>query len=289
MLPPHTLPTELVEEICRATKAMALELEVVGLMNVQYAVKGHEVYVIEVNPRASRTVPFVSKAIGVPLAKHAAKVMSGSTLEGASGSPRRSRPRTVSVKAPVFPFNKFPGTDMLLSPEMRSTGEVMGIDPDLGCAFVKAYEAAGLKLPRAGKVLLTVKHADKRHIVGEARALAALGYELIATDGTFKVLKSNGVEVTRVNKVHEGRPHIVDLVKNRELDLILNTPYGKQTRHDDSYIRSTAVSTGIPCVTTLAGIRAIVSALTALHRGPMSVRSLQEYHAEYRVAERVKS
>ena len=279
VLPPHTLSPEIVDEVCAATKAMALELEVVGLMNVQYAVKGDQVYVLEVNPRASRTVPFVSKAIGVPLAKLAAKVMVGKTLEEL-GFTEQVVPKYFSVKAPVFPFNKFPGIDILLSPEMRSTGEVMGIDPDLGCALVKAYEAAGLKLPHAGRVLLTVKHSDKRHIVAEARALCTMGYELLATDGTYRALRSNGVPVERVNKVHEGRPHIVDLVKNREIDLILNTPYGKQQRYDDSYIRSSAVAAGIPCITTLAGIGAVVSALTAMKRGPMKVRSLQEYHAE---------
>ena len=276
VLPPHTLPREIVDEIVSATKAMALELGVVGLMNVQYAVKGETVYVIEVNPRASRTVPFVSKAIGVPLAKLAAKAMAGRNLEELGFTEERV-PEYFSVKAPVFPFNKFPGTDMLLSPEMRSTGEVMGIDPDLGYAFVKAYLAAGVDLPRSGRVLLTVKHADKRHIVGDARALVSMGYELLSTEGTYRVLVSNGVPVRRVNKLHEGRPHIVDLVKNGEIDLILNTPYGKQQRYDDSYIRSTAVGAGIPCITTLAGIRAVVSALAALARGPLTVRSLQSY------------
>ena len=279
VLPPHTLPPTIVDEIKTATKAMALELGVIGLMNVQYAVKHDEVYVIEVNPRASRTVPFVSKAIGVPLAKHAAKVMAGKTLEEI-GFTEEVTPPYFSVKAPVFPFNKFPGIDIMLSPEMRSTGEVMGIDADLGSAFVKAYEAASMRLPKRGRILLTVKNADKRAIVAEGRTLAALGYELLATGGTYSALHSNGVPVERVNKVGEGRPHIIDLVKNREIDFILNTPFGKQQRRDDESIRSASVSAGIPCLTTLAGIRAAVSALAALHRGPMSVRSLQEYHGE---------
>ena len=279
ILPPPTLPPEILEEITKATKSMAMELGVIGLMNVQYAVKGDQVYVIEVNPRASRTVPFVSKAIGVPLAKMAAKVMAGMTLEEL-GFTQEVVPTFWSVKAPVFPFNKFPGVDMLLSPEMRSTGEVMGLDPDLGQALVKAYSAAGMKLPRKGRVLFTVKHADKRAIVGEARALVSLGYELIATEGSWKALRSNGIPAERINKVHEGRPHIVDAIKNRDIDLIFNTPYGKQQRVDDSYIRSSAVSAGIPCVTTLAGIRAVVSALTAMHRGQFQVRSLQEIHGE---------
>jgi carbamoyl-phosphate synthase large subunit len=280
ILPPATLSPEICEEITRATKAMANELGVVGLMNVQYAVKGDLVYVIEVNPRASRTVPFVSKAIGVPLAKLAAKVMLGKTLEEL-GFTQEVQPPFWSVKTPVFPFNKFPGTDMLLSPEMRSTGEVMGIDADLGMALVKAYQAAGMKLPKSGRVLITVKHADKRSIVAEARTLIALGYELLATQGTWQALRANGLACQRINKVHEGRPHIVDAIKNRELDLIFNTPVGKLQRYDDSYIRSSAVNAGIPCITTLAGIRAVVSALNALHAGAPEVRSLQEYHAQY--------
>ncbi len=281
VLPPHTLAPEIVDEITASTKSMALELGVIGLMNVQYAVKGHKVYVIEVNPRASRTAPFVSKAIGVPLAGLGAKVMAGKSLEEL-GFTEEIVPPYFCVKAPVFPFNKFPGVDILLSPEMRSTGEVMGIDPDLGSAFVKAYSAAGQNLPKTGRILITVKHTDKRHIIAEARTLVGLGYELCATEGTFRALRSGGIECERVNKVHEGRPHIVDLVKNREIDLILNTPYGKQQRYDDSSIRSAAVSAGITCITTLAGIRAMVSALAAVHRGPQTVRSLQEYHRELR-------
>ncbi|MDP6386276.1 MAG: carbamoyl-phosphate synthase large subunit, partial [Planctomycetota bacterium] len=279
VLPAHTLASEIVDEISESTKAMAMELGVLGLMNVQFAVKGNKIYIIEVNPRASRTVPFVSKAIGVPLAKLAAKVMMGMTLEEL-GFTKEITPPFFAVKAPVFPFNKFPGMDMILSPEMRSTGEVMGIDYDLGCAFVKAYQAAGVHLPLRGRVLISVKHTDKRAIVGEARMLASMGFELIATDGTHKALTSAGLEATRVNKVHEGRPHIVDLVKNRELDLLLNTPAGKQQRHDDSAIRASAISVGIPCVTTLAGIRMVVSALSALQREELSVRSLQKYHAD---------
>ena len=284
VLPPHTLPPDVIDEIKEATRAMARELNVIGLMNVQFAVKGAKVYVIEVNPRASRTVPFVSKAIGVPLAKHAAKIMAGMKLTDL-GFTEEVTPPYFSVKAPVFPFNKFPGTDMLLSPEMRSTGEVMGIDKDLGYAFLKAFLAAGMKLPMKGKVLITVKHADKRHIIGEARTLRLLGYELLATEGTYRALTSNGIEATRVNKVHEGRPHIVDAIKNHEIDLVLNTPYGKLQRHDDSYIRSNAINVGAPCITTLAGIRALVSALDAMHRGPFTVRSLQEVQSVYDKAE----
>jgi carbamoyl-phosphate synthase large subunit len=278
VLPPHTLGPELIEEITRATKAMARELGVIGLMNVQFAVKQNRVYVIEVNPRASRTVPFVSKAIGVPLASLAAKVMCGKKLTELEFTEERTPPY-FAVKAPVFPFNRFPGVDIVLSPEMRSTGEVMGIDTDLGFALYKAYNAAGMKLPRHGRILLTVKSSDKRQLIAEAHRLAALGYELIATEGTWRALQSNGIDVRRVNKVHEGRPHIVDMIKNREIDLVLNTPYGKQERKDDTAIRAAALSAGIPCITTLAGISAVVSALTAIHKREFEVRSLQDPHS----------
>ena len=281
VLPPPTLGPELIDEIGRATKAMAFELDVRGLMNVQFAVKGDRVFVLEVNPRASRTVPFVCKATGVPYAKLAAKVMCGKTLEEL-GCTREVVPPYFSVKAPVFPYNRFPHVDPILSPEMRSTGEVMGIDTDLGCAFYKAYAAAGMKLPKHGRILLTVKSADKRHIVTEGRLLEGLGYELLATDGTWRALKANGVACARVNKVGEGRPHIVDLIKNREIALVLNTPYGSKERHDDSAIRAAAMNADVPCITTLAGIRAVVSALTAVQRGEFEPKSLQEHHAHLR-------
>ncbi|MEM7515584.1 MAG: carbamoyl-phosphate synthase large subunit, partial [Planctomycetota bacterium] len=285
VLPAHTLAPEILAEITRATKAMAKELNVVGLMNVQFAVKENHVYVIEVNPRASRTVPFVSKAIGVPLAKHAAKLMAGKTLKEL-GFTEEIVPPYFSVKAPVFPFNKFPGTDITLSPEMRSTGEVMGIDDQLGIAFAKAYMAAGMKLPKSGTVFLSVKNSDKRAIVPEARQLAALGYTLIATDGTWRTIKNAGIPVERVNKVHEGRPHIVDRIKNREITIVLNTPYGKQQRHDDSSIRASAVVAGIPCITTRAGISALIGALAAMHERDFEVKSLQEHHKATELAKR---
>ncbi|MBM3988061.1 MAG: carbamoyl-phosphate synthase large subunit [Planctomycetes bacterium] len=277
VLPPHTLDASVQEEIVRATKAMARELKVIGLMNVQFAVKGDKVYVLEVNPRASRTVPFVSKAIGVPLAKLAAKAMCGKTL-AELGFTSEVVPPYYSVKAPVFPFNKFPGTDMLLGPEMRSTGEVMGIDENLGFAFAKAFEAAGMKLPRSGKVFVSVKNADKRAILSDARLLSQMGYELCATEGTYNALKNAGIKASRINKIHEGRPHVVDVIKNREIKLVLNTPLGKQTRYDDKQIRSAAIMGGIPCITTRAGISAIVQALLALHGGEYLVRRLQHHH-----------
>ena len=285
VLPPHTLDPEIVAEIARSTKAMALELQVVGLMNVQFAVKGDVVYVLEVNPRASRTVPFVSKATSVPYAKLAAKVMCGKSL-AELGCTEEVVPPYFSVKVPVFPHNRFPNADPSLGPEMRSTGEVMGIDSDLGAAFHKAYLAAGIKLPKHGRILLTVKSSDKRAIVAEARTLAGLGYELIATDGTYRAIKANGIPCARVNKVGEGRPHIVDLIKNREIAMVLNTPYGKKERKDDSSIRAAAVHANVPCITTLAGIQAIVSALTSLHKSPLVVRSLQSYHERVRAETR---
>jgi carbamoyl-phosphate synthase large subunit len=277
VLPPHTLGREMIEEIASTTKTMALELGVIGLMNVQYAIKNDSLYVIEVNPRASRTVPFVSKAIGVPLAKHAAKIMMGMTLEEL-GFTEEVVPPYYSVKAPVFPFNRFPGSDFILSPEMRSTGEVMGIDRELGYAFAKAYKAAGTKLPKQGRIFVSVRNDHKRGVVPEARTLASLGYELVATEGTYNAIKAAGIAVDRVNKVHEGRPHVVDIIKNHEICMVLNTPYGKQQRVDDSNIRAAAVTAGIPCITTLPGISALVNALTAIHRADYSVRSIQEHH-----------
>ncbi len=278
VLPPHTLDRRLQDEIAKATRAMALELGVIGLMNVQFAVKDDEVYVIEVNPRASRTVPFVSKAIGVPLAKLAAKVMWGKTLDEL-GFTHEVVPPYFSVKAPVFPHNRFPECDFKLSPEMRSTGEVMGIDTDLGTAFLKAFTGAGMALKKSGKVLITVKSADKRAVLPEARQLAALGYELFATDGTYRALVASGIPATRMNKVHEGRPHIVDGIVNRELDMVLNTPSGHRERKDDSKIRAASIQAGIPVITTAAGISAVVMALDALHRGVLTVKSVQEHHA----------
>ena len=279
VLPPHTLSLDIQARICEATEMMALELGVIGLMNVQYAVKRDTLYVIEVNPRASRTVPFVAKATGIPVAKIAAKVMCGKTLKELNFT---SRPVLdyFAVKAPVFPYNKFPGTEVMLGPEMRSTGEVMGMDKNLGVAFLKAFYGAGMKLPKHGRVLITVKSEHKRSIVPEAQLLLHMGYELIATEGTWRALRANGIECERVNKVQEGRPHIVDLIKNREIDLVLNTPYGMQQRRDDGKIRAAAIDANIPCATTRAGISAVISALSALHRGDYEVHCLQTFAGE---------
>jgi len=185
-------------------------------------------------------------------------------------------PDYFSVKAPVFPYNKFPGAEVMLGPEMRSTGEVMGVDPNLGIAFLKAFLGAGMELPKHGRVLITVKSEHKRSIIAEAQLLRLMGYELIATEGTWRALVANGIDCERANKVQEGRPHIVDLIKNREIALVLNTPYGKQQRRDDSVIRAAAIEARVPCATTRAGISAVISALAALHSGQFEVRSLQE-------------
>ncbi|MBL8897732.1 MAG: carbamoyl-phosphate synthase large subunit [Planctomycetes bacterium] len=276
VLPTFSLGEQVVETIRRYTQSLALELRVIGLMNVQYAVKGDRVYVLEVNPRASRTVPYVSKAIGVPLAKLAAKVMVGKKLRDL-GFTEEVIPEHIAVKSPVFPFVKFPGADIALGPEMRSTGEVMGLDRSFGAAYAKAMIGAGVKLPRRGKVFFSVKDSDKRRCLPIARKLADLGFELIATAGTWKVLRRNSIPAELVNKVHEGRPHIVDLLKNREVDLVINTPLGRQQRTDDGMIRSSAVAYGIPCVQTIDAAAAIVEAIEALRKQDLEVAPLQAY------------
>ena len=278
VLPPHTLSDRIQEEICAASVALAKALEVRGLMNVQYAVKGSEVFVLEVNPRASRTVPFVSKAIGVPLAKLAARVMAGETLQSL-GFTSTQTPAHVAVKYPVFPFNKFPGCDIILGPEMRSTGESMGIDANIGAAFLKAHVAAGNQLPVEGLVFVSVKDSDKREIVPLAQRLDRLGLKLVATGGTFKILQRHGIPCVRVNKIAEGRPNITDYIKNREVRLVINTPSGKGPRTDEARIRGLAVAYGIPCITTLAGAAMALSAIEARARGGIGVQSLQAWHA----------
>ncbi len=279
VIPPLNLGAAVLEEIREATRAMALDLGVIGLMNVQYAVRGDTVYVLEVNPRASRTVPYVAKATGVPLVKLATRVMLGETLAGL-GAREQPDPGHVAVKAPAFPFAKFPGARADLGPEMRSTGEVMGLDMEFGMAFAKASAGAGRALPVAGKVFLTVKDADKRRVVPLARAFHDLGFALVATQGTWQVLRRHGIPAERINKVHEGRPHVVDLIKSRVVDLIVNTPLGKVTRHDDGMIRTEAWQTGIPVLTTLSAAEAAVEGIRALRAGRGEVRALQELFPE---------
>lgn len=277
VFPPHTLSPKVISTIREYTHAMAKELRVIGLMNVQYAVKGDCVYVLEVNPRASRTVPFVSKAIAVPLAKLAAKVMAGKTLKQL-GFTEEIWPKYWAVKESVFPFNRFHGQDILLSPEMRSTGEVMGLDMDLGIAYAKSQMAAGASLPMSGRVFISVSDAHKKEVAAVARLFADLGFELIATSGTAAVLESAGLKVARIFKLTEGRPNTVDLLKNREIQLVINTPAGQSPRADELKIRTTAVYTGTPIMTTLSGAKAAALGIAALRKSGYGVKTLQEYH-----------
>ena len=277
VLPPHTLSKKVIETIRDYTHAMARELEVIGLMNVQYAVKDEKVFVLEVNPRASRTVPFVSKAIGVPLAKLAAKVMAGKTLKEL-GFTKEIKPKYWAVKESVFPFNRFHGQDILLSPEMRSTGEVMGLDADLGIAYAKSQMAAGAALPLGGKVFISVSDAHKKHVAAVAKQFADLKFELVATAGTAAVLEKAGLKVERIVKLLEGRPNVIDLLKNKELQLVINTPSGAVPREDEIKIRTTAIYTGTPIMTTLSGAKAAARGIAALKKSGYSVKTLQEYH-----------
>jgi len=277
VLPPHTLSQQVMKVIREYTHAMARELKVIGLMNVQYAVKGETVYVLEVNPRASRTVPFVSKAIGVPLAKLAAKLMAGKSLKEL-GFTQECWPKYWTVKESVFPFNRFQGQDILLSPEMRSTGEVMGLDADLGIAYAKSQIAAGGPLPLSGRVFISVSDAHKSEVAEVAKSFADLGFELTATNGTAAVLEKAGLKVQRVPKLSEGRPNTVDLLKNRQIQLVINTPAGQTPRADEVRIRTTAVYTGTPIMTTMSGAKAAALGIAALRKSGYSVKTLQEYH-----------
>ncbi len=277
VLPPHTLSQSVIETIRTYTHTMARELKVVGLMNVQYAVKGEMVYVLEVNPRASRTVPFVSKAIGKPLAKIAARVMAGKTLKELNFT-EEIWTKYWAVKESVFPFNKFVGQDILLSPEMRSTGEVMGLDADLGTAYAKSQMAANSALPLAGKVFISVSDLHKTHVAEVAKSFADLGFELISTGGTAAVLEKAGLKVQRILKLQEGRPNVIDLLKNKEIQLVINTPSGASPRTDEIKIRTTAVYTGTPIMTTLSGAKAAALGIAALKKSGYSVKTVQEYH-----------
>src|SRR5580658_814759 len=277
VLPPHTLSKEVIETMRQYTHAMARELRVIGLMNVQYAVKGRNVWVLEVNPRASRTVPFVSKAIGVPLAKLAAKVMAGKKLSEL-GFTREIWPPYWAVKESVFPFNRFVGQDILLSPEMRSTGEVMGLDADLGIAYAKSQMAANAPLPLQGCVFISVSDADKNEVAAIARQFAELGFEIVSTNGTARVLTEAALKVARVFKLAEGRPNTLDLMKNKEIQLVINTPAGQTPRADEVKIRTTAVYTGTPIMTTLSGARAAALGIAALKKNGYATKTLQEFH-----------
>ncbi len=277
VLPPDSLAPEILQEITAATKAMAAELNVIGLMNVQYAIKGERLYVLEVNPRASRTVPFVSKATGVPLAKLATKVMLGRSLKSL-GLEREIHPVHVSVKEAVLPFDRFPDVDTLLGPEMKSTGEVMGIDMQFGTAYAKAQLGAGQKLPVNGTVFISVKDSDKLGVLPVAAKFHAIGFQIIATRGTARLLSDNDIPTAVIKKVSLGRPHVVDAIKNGDIQLVINTGTGDTPRHDGYMIRRSAIKFGIPYTTTLAGARAMCRGIAALKEQKYAVKALQDYH-----------
>jgi carbamoyl-phosphate synthase large subunit len=278
VIPTFSLGKNILDEITSATKAMARELNVRGLMNVQFAVKGNDVYVLEVNPRASRTVPFVSKAIGVPLAKLAAKVMTGKTLREL-GFTKEIVPEHFSVKEAVFPYLRYQGMDISLGPEMKSTGEVMGMDADLGLAFAKSQMAAPPPLPKGGNVFISVKDSDKDAVVPLARQFIELGFGIIATSGTWNTLHSAGIPVQKVFKIREGRPNVFDRVINGDINFIINTPSGKIPREDEVTIRNASLAKKIPIMTTVRAAQASLNGIRSLQKNPVTVKSLQEYHA----------
>jgi carbamoyl-phosphate synthase large subunit len=291
VLPPVSLSPKTLETIREYTRRLALALKVVGLMNVQYAIQRDTVYVLEVNPRASRTVPFVSKATGVPLAKVAARLMAGRRLSEMklplvrhAGVSEIAVHDFYSVKSPVFPFNKFRGVDTILGPEMRSTGEVMGISTSYGQAFAKAQLAAGQRLPQKGTVFLSVNDRDKRQMGQLGKDLLALGFRLLATRGTAAALAATGIDAESVFKVNEGRPNIVDLVKTRKIDLIINTPLGRESFYDEKSIRRAAIRHNIPCITTLAAAHAAARGIRALLDQSTEVAALQDLHRGRAVA-----
>jgi carbamoyl-phosphate synthase large subunit len=275
-LPPYTLSPAMVTELKAETEALAKGLNVVGLMNVQYAIKGDVVYVLEVNPRAARTVPFVAKATGVPIAKIGARVMAGEKL-AAFDLDDDAIARHVAVKEAVFPFARFPNVDTILGPEMRSTGEVMGLDHSFERAFAKAQLGAGVRLPPAGTVFVSIRDADKGGLVGLARRLTDMGFGLVATRGTAARIREAGLDVAVVNKVLEGRPHCVDAIRSGDIQLVINTASGPQSVADSFAIRRSALTHGVPHYTTMAGARAAVHAIAALKSGSLEVAPLQSY------------
>jgi len=277
VLPAWKVTSEKLREMAEATRKLATALSVKGLMNIQFAVQQDLLYVLEVNPRASRTVPFVSKAIGVPMARFAALLAAGRPLESL-GLPPERQPVDFFIKAPVFPFRKFPGEDVLLGPEMKSTGEVMGISPRFGDAFAKACEAIGTHLPLEGMAFLTVNPYDKRTLIPIARELADLGFRLCATEGTREALAQSGLEAERVFKVNEGSPNAVDRMEAGEIQLVVNTPLGGESHYDEAAIRAAALRLQIPCLTTLSAAAAAVEGIRAWREEATGVAALQEYH-----------
>ncbi|WP_313522878.1 carbamoyl-phosphate synthase large subunit [Shinella sp.] len=280
-LPVHTLSTEIVDELERQTKALAKALNVGGLMNVQYAIKDGTIYVLEVNPRASRTVPFVAKTIGAPIAKIAARVMAGESLDAAIAAyGKKPDPRNlkhIAVKEAVFPFARFPGVDTLLGPEMRSTGEVIGLDTDFALAFAKSQLGAGVDLPREGTVFVSVRDGDKDRVLTAVRLLTEIGFKVMATSGTARFLAENGIAAIKVNKVQEGRPHVEDAIRNRQVQLVINTTDGNKAISDSKSLRRAALMQKVPYYTTMAGALAAAQAIKALKQGQLEVRPLQSY------------
>jgi carbamoyl-phosphate synthase large subunit len=281
-LPHVSIKETALAKIRTASQQLATALKVVGLMNIQFAVQGDTVYILEANPRASRTVPFVSKATGLPLAKIASLVMSGKTLSEISQEfswdlSREPKPEHISVKEAVLPFEKFPGTDVILGPEMRSTGEVMGIDDEFGKAFAKAELAAGQRLPLSGTVFVSTNDRDKQAVIPVIKDFIELGFNIIATEGTKAALEAEGLEVELLLKLHQGRPHVLDAIKNGNIQLIINTPTGQEAQTDGQLIRRTALAYKIPMVTTIAGAKANVVGIRALQSGDLEVKALQEY------------
>jgi carbamoyl-phosphate synthase large subunit len=284
VLPALTLRQDTINKIREYTYKMALELNVKGLMNVQYALRNDNVYVLEVNPRASRTVPFVSKATGIQWAKIATRIMTGKTIKQLKVKENLDLPH-IAVKESVFPFNKFQGSDTVLGPEMKSTGEVMGIDMDFGRAYYKAQIAAGQKLPLKGNVFVSVKNKDKRDIVFVVKKLEDMGFGIVATEGTLNALRKYGIKAEKVNKVLEKSPTVIDLIKNGKVNLIINTPVGKGPKSDDYRIRTTAIGAGVPYTTTMSGAQAVVAAIEAVKKQGIEVKSLQEYYKEQKLSE----
>jgi carbamoyl-phosphate synthase large subunit len=274
-LPPYSLKAPIIAELEAQSRKLALALKVVGLMNVQFAVKDDLVYILEVNPRASRTVPFVAKVIGEPVAKIASRVMAGEKLASFNLKPKKLN--HVAVKEAVFPFNRFPGVDTLLGPEMRSTGEVMGLDKNYDMAFAKSQLGAGMRIPQAGTVFVSVKEADKTRVLPSIRKLVELGFRITATGGTHTYLESKGVASNKINKVLEGRPHVVDAIKNGEIQLVLNTTETRSSESDSKSIRQTAVMQKVPYYTTLPGIISATKAIAAQRADTITVRPLQDY------------
>jgi carbamoyl-phosphate synthase large subunit len=277
-LPPHSLTEKTIAELERQTRALALALDVGGLMNVQYAIKNGDIYVLEVNPRASRTVPFVAKVTGLPVAKIAARVMAGETL--ASFKLKPAQYDHIGVKEAVFPFARFPGVDTVLGPEMKSTGEVMGLDNSFEIAFAKSQIGGGSRLPRSGTVFVSVRDTDKPRILDTIRLLAKLGFKVIATSGTQRFLADNGIEAEKVNKVAEGRPHIVDAITNGQVQLVFNTTEGATSLADSKSLRRAALLHKVPYYTTLSGAVAAARGLKAYLGGDLEVRALQSYFTD---------